>query len=269
MLLIYQFSTLVKHLQINFLTLTHIFAIILGLSFGSFLNVIMYRLPNNEFFSKARSFCLHCRYQIPFYLNIPIISYLYLGGKCANCTKSISLQYPIIEFLSALIWWWASVSYELHQGILFIWICSILLAISVIDQRTFLIPFPLILSALFGLLVYIYFNPSEWRVSFWGAIMGLGYLSLVFLLTSTLFNKQTLGLGDLQLIVITGMWLGPVNVLLSIFLSALLALIIWGIISLSKGLDRNRALPFAPYLSGSAIILYILDIDLLAYLSAI
>ena len=92
---------------------------------------------------------------------------------------------------------------------------------------------------------------------------------MVFLLTSTLFNKQTLGLGDLQLIVITGMWLGPVNVLLSIFLSALLALIIWGIISLSKGLDRNRALPFAPYLSGSAIILYILDIDLLAYLSAI
>ena len=249
--------------------MTHIFAIILGLSCGSFLNVIIYRLPNNTFFSKTRSFCPHCKYQIPFYSNIPIISYFYLGGKCANCAESISIQYPIIEFLSALIWWWASINYGLHQGILFIWICSILLAISVIDQETFIIPFPLILSALLGLLVYIYFNPSDWRVSFWGAIMGVGYLSLVFLLTSALFNKQTLGLGDLQLIAITGMWLGPVNVLLSVFLSALLALIIWGIISLFNGFNRNRAMPFGPYLSGSAIILYILDIDLLAYLSAI
>ena len=248
--------------------MNHVLSIILGLAFGSFLNVIIYRLPNKEFFSTIRSFCPNCRYQIPFYLNIPIISYLFLRGKCANCSKSISLQYPIIEFLSALIWWWASVSYNLHQGILFIWLCSILLAISVIDQKTYLIPFPLIFSALLGLLVYIYFNPNDWRVSFWGAIMGVGYLALVFLLTSALFNKQTLGLGDLQLITITGMWLGPVNVLLSIFLSASLALIIWGMISLFNGFNRNRALPFAPYLCGSAIFLYILNIDLLAYLSA-
>ena len=120
-----------------------------------------------------------------------------------------------------------------------------------------------------GLLVYLYFNPSDWRVSFWGAIMGVGYLSLVFLLTSALFNKQTLGLGDLQLIAITGMWLGPVNVLLSLFLSALLALIIWGVISIFKGFDTNKAMPFGPYLSGSAIILYILNLDFLAYLSNI
>jgi len=241
----------------------------LGLSIGSFLNVIIYRLPRNKFFSKARSFCPHCEYKIPFYSNIPVISYLYLNGKCANCAGSIASQYPIVELLSGLIWGWASVNYGLHQGLLFIWISSILLIISIIDYKTFIIPFPLILSSFLGLLIYIYFNPSEWRVSFWGAIMGVGYLSLIFLLTSALFNKQTLGFGDLQLIAITGMWLGPVNVLLSIFVSALLALIIWGVISLFNGFDKNRPMPFAPYLSSTAIILYILDVDFLAYLSTI
>jgi len=246
-----------------------LFAILFGLIFGSFLNVIIYRLPRKLFFSKLRSFCPYCKYQIPFYSNIPVISYLFQRGRCTNCKEAISIQYPIIELLSALIWGWASINYGLYQGILFIWICSILLAISLIDQETFIIPFPLILSALLGLLVYIYFNPSDWRVSFWGAIMGVGYLSLVFLLTSALFNKQTLGLGDLQLIAITGIWLGPVNVLLSVFVSALLALIIWGIISLVNGFNRNRAMPFGPYLSGSAIILYVLDINILTYISTI
>jgi prepilin signal peptidase PulO-like enzyme (type II secretory pathway) len=249
------------------MSMVQLFAIILGLIFGSFLNVLIYRLPRNIFFSKLRSFCPHCEYKIPSYSNIPVISYLFQRGRCANCENLISLQYPIVELLSALIWWWASINYGLHQGILFIWICSILVAISIIDYKTFIIPFPLIVSALLGLLVYIFLNTGEWRISAWGGIMGVGYLSLVFLLTSALFNKQTLGFGDLQLIAITGMWLGPVNVLLSVFVSAVLALIMWGFISLFKGFDRNRAMPFGPYLSGSAIILYVLDIDLLSYLS--
>tara|TARA_B110000467_G_scaffold3988_1_gene3367 strand:+ start:1001 stop:1549 length:549 start_codon:yes stop_codon:yes gene_type:complete len=180
----------------------------------------------------------------------------------------ISFQYPIVELLSALIWCWASINYSLHQGILFIWITSILLAISIIDYKTFIIPFPLIISGFLGILVYIFLNMDEWQISLWGGVIGVGYLSLVFLLTSALFNKQTLGFGDIQLITITGMWLGPVNVLFSIFLSAVFALIMWGIISLFKGFDRNRAMPFGPYLSGSAIFLYILDIDLLTYLSS-
>jgi len=246
-----------------------LFSIILGLTFGSFLNVVIYRLPQNIFFSRARSFCPNCKYKIPFYSNIPVLSFLFQRGRCTNCLELISIQYPIVELLSALIWWWASINYSLHEGLIFIWITSILLAVSIIDYRTGLIPFPLIVSAFLGLLVSIFLNTNIlWRESFWGAVMGLGYLSLVFLLTAALFNKQTLGFGDLLLITITGMWLGPVNVLLSIFLSAVLALIMWGIISLFKGFDRSRAMPFGPYLSGSAIFLYILDIDLLTYLSS-
>ena len=245
-----------------------LFSIILGLIFGSFLNVVIYRLPQNIFFSRARSFCPNCKYQIPFYSNIPVLSYLFQRGRCTNCIKMISFQYPIVELLSALIWCWASINYSLHQGILFIWITSILLAISIIDYKTFIIPFPLIISGFLGILVYIFLNMDEWQISLWGGVIGVGYLSLVFLLTSALFNKQTLGFGDIQLITITGMWLGPVNVLFSIFLSAVFALIMWGIISLFKGFDRNRAMPFGPYLSGSAIFLYILDIDLLTYLSS-
>ena len=246
----------------------YFFSILLGLVFGSFLNVIIYRLPKRIFFSNTRSFCPKCKYKIPFYSNIPILSFLIQLGKCAKCNQSISIQYPLVEFLSVLIWLWASLNYNLYQGVLFIWISSILMTISIIDNKTFIIPFELILSALIGLLVYLLINPSEWKISFWGLIMGVGYLSLVFLLTSAIFNKQTLGLGDLQLIAITGMWLGPVNILLSILLSAVFALIYWTLTSFYKGFDRNRAIPFGPYLSTSAIFLYILDLDILSYLTS-
>jgi len=247
--------------------MVQIFAILFGLSFGSFLNVIIYRLPRNLFFSSSRSLCPHCNYKIPFYSNIPIISFIFQCGKCANCENLISLQYPIIELMSALIWWWASTQYPPQQALLFIWMSSMLITISFIDYEKFIIPLPLIMSAFMGLLIFIYLNPTEWRYSFWGAIMGVGYLSLVFLLTSALFNKQTLGLGDLQLIAITGMWLGPVDVLVSVFISAFMALLLWCIISLFKGFDRNRALPFGPYLASSAILIYILDLNILTYLS--
>ena len=102
---------------------------------------------------------------------------------------------------------------------------------------------------------------------FWGGIFGVSYLSLVFILTSAIFKKQTMGFGDLQLVLITGMWLGPVNVLLSIFLSSILALIMWISISIIKGIDKNRPLAFGPYLSISAIIIYVINIDFLQFLS--
>jgi prepilin signal peptidase PulO-like enzyme (type II secretory pathway) len=241
--------------------------ILFGLSFGSFLNVIIYRLPEGTFFAQKRSFCPKCKTQIPIYRNIPLLSFLFQKGKCHNCKQSISLQYPLVELLSGLIWLWAFVNYGLAQGILFIWICSVLLAISFIDLKTFIIPLPLVISGILGLIIYIFIHPQDWRVMFWGGVFGVSYLSLVFLLTSAIFKKQTMGFGDLQLVLITGMWLGPVNVLLSIFLSSILALIVWISISMIKGVDRNRPLAFGPYLSVSAIIVYMVNIDVLRFLS--
>ena len=239
-----------------------LFSIIFGLIFGSFLNVIIYRLPRKIFFIKSRSFCPNCKYKIPFYSNIPIISYVFQRGRCVKCSGKISIKYPTIELFSALIWFWAISNYNFSQALLFIWICSILIAIAFIDHETLQIPLPLIISALLGILVYIFFNSNEWKIAFWGATMGIGYLSLVFLLTSIIFKKQTLGFGDIQLIAITGMFLGPINVLFSIFISAFAALLVWVTTSFIIGFDRNRAIPFGPYLSISAIILYAIDINL-------
>ena len=241
--------------------------ILFGLSFGSFLNVIIYRIPKNIFWKNQRSICPKCNSIIPFYRNIPILTFILQKGKCHNCKGSISLQYPLVELLSLVIWLWAFFNYDFNQGIIFIWICSILIAISIIDLKTFIIPLPLIILSILGLLIYIFLNPEDWRVSFWGAIFGVSYLSLVFILTSTIFKKQTMGIGDLQLVLVTGMWLGPINVLFSIFLSSLLALIAWVIISILKGIDRKRPLAFGPYLSISAILIYILNIDILGLLS--
>ncbi len=245
----------------------HLFVILLGLAFGSFLNVIIYRLPEGNFFAQKRSFCPKCNTPIPLYRNIPLITYILQQGKCHQCKQSISLQYPLIEIISALIWLWAFINYDIAQGALFVWICSILLAISLIDFKTYIIPLPLVVMGLLGLLLYIFIFPQDWRVMFWGGVFGVSYLSLVFLLTSAIFKKQTMGLGDLQLVLITGMWLGPVNVLFSIFLSSILALIVWISISILKGVDRNRPLAFGPYLSISAIIVYMANIDILQLLS--
>ena len=87
----------------------HILYLIIGLIIGSFINVLIYRIPNNISIVKPRSFCLHCKNSIPIYRNIPLISYLIQLGKCANCKKSISIMYPVIELTIGLLWLFSSI----------------------------------------------------------------------------------------------------------------------------------------------------------------
>jgi len=248
--------------------MTQLLAVILGMSFGSFINVIIYRLPRGIFLSKKRSFCPHCQVSIPLYRNIPVISFFLQKGLCAECKKPISVQYIIVEVLSGFLWWWAVVNYSVPESILFIWISSNLLAIAFIDLRTFEIPIQMILGSILGLVFYYFLYPEQDIPSLMGLVMGVGYLGSVFLVTSLISRKQTMGYGDLQLIAVTGLWIGPINVLISIFFSALCNLIVYVRLSLIDGFNRNRPLPFAPYLVAFAIILYILNLDLYAFLNS-
>jgi leader peptidase (prepilin peptidase)/N-methyltransferase len=248
--------------------MTQLFAVILGLSFGSFINVIIYRLPREIFLSKKRSFCPHCAVPIPFYRNIPVISFILQKGLCAECKQPISVQYIIVEVLSGFLFWWAVTNYSLPESILFIWISSNLLAIAFIDQKTFIIPYEMVLGSIIGLVIYYFLYPEQDIPSLMGLVMGVGYMGSVFLVTSLISGKQTLGYGDLQLIAVTGLWIGPINVLISIFFSALCTLIVWSRLSITDGFNRNRPLPFAPYLVAFAIILYMLNLDLYAFLNS-
>ena len=246
--------------------LSHLPFICLGLIFGSFLNVLIYRLPLHESFVFSRSICPNCKSLIPIYRNIPIISFLIQLGKCHNCNNKISFQYPFVELLSAFFWYWAGANLLFYEAILFILITNILIVISFIDYKTMEINLHLILLLISILFIYGLFISENVTNMLYGSIVGFGYLGFVFMLTSLIFKKQTMGLGDLQLILILGAWVGPGNILLSIFLASLIGIILWALINIVNKHNKVTRLPFAPFLSFSAIITYMLNIDIFNYI---
>ena len=138
------------------------------------------------------------------------------------------------------------------EAFLFFWMSSILIALSFIDYYHKIIPLGLILITVPGLIIYnIYIG--DFFKPLYGLLFGLVYLGGISFITSIIFKKQTLGLGDLLLIMVLGAWLGLVQIGLTILFGSIFALIGWIIISIRKGINRNHPLPFAPYLSFSGI----------------
>ena len=233
----------------------------LGTIFGSFYNVVIFRLPHNKSIVSPRSYCYSCNRTLPFYLNIPIISFILCRGKCFYCKTNISFQYPIIEILTGLLWYIALTNYTLDKAILFIWMSGILSIIALVDLKFFIIPTTLITYALIGLISYNIYNINNIYNFIYGLLFGLLYLGGVALFSSFLSKKQTLGFGDILLIIILGGWLGLTKIALSIFISSLFALIAWLLISIKSGFIPNRKLPFGFYLSTVSIFIYIIKID--------
>jgi len=238
---------------------------IFGLIFGSFLNVIIYRIPKNISIIKPRSFCPKCKIRIPFYRNIPLLSYIIQKRKCHNCLKSISSTYFIIELVIGILWIFSIYYFNfLNEAIYFSIISTLLIGIAIIDKNEFIIPLELTISLFLIIVIYssVYGNILS---NLTGMIIGLGYLSIIFIITSLITKKQTLGYGDLQLIFILGLWICDIRILLVIFLSALIALSFWILISIKDGFDRNRALPFGTFLSITSIIIYPIEMNFLIF----
>ena len=240
--------------------------ITIGLISGSFLNVLIYRLPLHKPFIFSRSICINCKSTIPIYRNIPIISFILQFGKCNSCDNKISLQYPVVEILTSFLWYWGGTNLIFSDAILFILLTNILIVISFIDYRTMEINLNLIFLSLIILFIYGIIITQNINNMLFGALVGFGYLGLIFLLTSLIFKKETMGLGDLQLIIVLGAWIGPGNILASIFLASLIGIIFWLLINFIYEYDSNMPLPFAPFLSLSAIIIYMMKINIFNYL---
>ena len=233
---------------------------ILGLIYGSFINVIIFRLPNNISIIFPRSFCPKCKTQISFYNNIPLLSYIIQKGKCFNCKHAISIQYPVIELLLGII---SLVSYKLlflPEALFFLLITGLLISIIVIDYRYFIIPLELIISIVIICIPYIIYI-SNWKYHIYGMLIGLGYLSFVFIFTWIITKKQPLGYGDLQLILILGLWLGPLKIISTIFLGSILGIIYWIYLGLKNGYTKDLRLPFGSFLSIASIILYLMPLN--------
>ena len=238
----------------------------IGLILGSFINVVIYRIPKDLSIIKPRSFCPNCKSSIPFYRNIPIITYLFQLGQCHNCKNNISIIYPLVELLVGLIWLFSAIYFQnLNNILIFSIISTVLVAISIIDLKHYIIPIELSIFAL----IVITFNlimTNTFMNHLSGLIIGTGYLSIVFLFTWLLTKKQALGLGDIQLIFVLGYWIGDIRILLVIFISATFALLAWALISIIYGYKKDRKLPFGTYLSIVSIIIYPIEFNILSYL---
>jgi leader peptidase (prepilin peptidase)/N-methyltransferase len=262
---------------------------ILGLLIGSFLNVVIYRVPvmmqrewrqqccefleldetnvkkegtalNHQVFNLAKpeSHCPHCNAPVRAWQNIPILSYLFLRGRCNACKTPISIRYPIIEavtgVLSALVAWHFGATWLTLALLVFTW-C--LICLTMIDFDHQLLPDNITIPLLWmGLLVNTLLPNAT--VSPQDAVMGaaLGYLSLwsVYWLFKLLTGKEGMGYGDFKLLAALGAWMGWQSLLLIIILSSLVGAVIGIIMLVALGRDRNIPIPFGPYLAGAGYI---------------
>lgn len=231
-------------------------SIIFGAMVGSFLNVCIHRLPKEESIVRPGSHCPKCKTPIRFYDNIPLLSYLLLGGKCRHCKAPISIQYPIVEAITALSSFFLFITFGVSLSFFYYFsFVAALIAITVIDLYHQIIPdvisLPGIVIGLLGSLVIP-------QITFWSSLIGVisggGSLFLVATVYQWLFKREGMGGGDVKLLAMIGAFLGWKAVILTIFLSSFIGSIIGITVMLIKGKDFKYAIPFGPFLALGAVI---------------
>lgn len=230
-----------------------IFIFIIGLIFGSFFNVLIYRTPRGISIIKPNSFCPYCQKRIKFYDNIPLISFLLLGGRCRFCKKPISLRYPIVELLSGFIFLFSYEKFDFSpKTILYIFLLSALLIIFFIDWEYQIIPDWLNYS---GILLGFLFNIDKSPFfSLYGIIAGMGSLFLLRAIWLLLRKKEAIGGGDIKMAGFLGSYLGYKNVLFIIFFGALFGLVIFLILVAVRKRRIKDYIPFGSFLAISTVI---------------
>jgi leader peptidase (prepilin peptidase)/N-methyltransferase len=251
---------------------------IIGLMVGSFLNVVIFRLPvmmqrnwRNECYeyleipkngideeqslnlSFPGSRCNHCHTAIKPHHNIPVLSYLFLGGKCAYCKTPISLRYPLVELftgiISAVVAWRFGYSPETIFALVLSWS---LIALSGIDIDHQLLPDSITLPLIWlGLFLSLFGIFTDSHSSIIGAIAGYLILWLVFQLFKITTGKEGMGYGDFKLLAVFGAWLGWQYLPLIILLSSLVGAIIGTAMVVFANHDRQKPIPFGPYLAAA------------------
>ncbi len=232
-----------------------IFILLLGLIIGSFSNVCIYRIPRNESLIRPGSHCPKCNQPIKFYDNIPLVSFIILKGKCRYCKGKISWQYPLVEFLTGIIYLLLFLRYGLQLvTFVYMFFCSALIIITFIDLKENIIPDVLSLPfLLLGFLMSFFLKNLSPINSLLGILAGGGVLLLVAILGSFLFKKEAMGGGDIKLAAMVGAFLGWQLTLLSLFLSFFTGAII-GIVILIKNKGESDPIPFGPFIALGTII---------------
>ena len=226
-----------------------IMVFLFGITVGSFLNVLIYRIPKKEDFVKERSHCMSCGYQLEWYDLIPLFSWLTLRGKCRKCKAKISVQYPLVEALNGALW---LVTYLLFDysitTLLYCLLISSLIALSVIDFRTYEIPVGFNIFILVLGTIRVITDYRSWPEY----IIGLVSVSVPLLLIFYATKGRGIGGGDVKLMGAAGLLLGWKLVILAFFLGCLLGSIIH--VARMKISGESHVLAMGPYLSAGMIL---------------
>jgi leader peptidase (prepilin peptidase) / N-methyltransferase len=254
----------------------------LGLFIGSFLNVVIHRLPkmleaqwatechqlshpDQELPEQPRfnlmvprSRCPHCGHQIRWYENIPVLSYLALGGKCSNCSAKISMRYPAIEALTAALFGYCALRWGWSwQTAAWCAFCAALVALTFIDWDTTLLPDDITLPLVWlGLVV----AALRWNTdvtltnAVWGAVAGYMSLWSVYWLFKLVTGKEGMGYGDFKLFAALGAWFGWQALIPMILLASVIGAIVGIMMKFKNALRDGGYVPFGPFLAGAGLV---------------
>lgn len=247
---------------------------LLGASIGSFINVVVYRLPAGLSILYPPSRCPRCLNRLKAYDNVPVLGWLWLRGRCRYCKNKISSRYPIVEAVTGIIFVIVFVIFQFSPLTIGYWLfCSWLLALSIIDLDTMTLPGELtksglVLGILFQMILGLlgFSSDSGWlglvnqmMLAIAAAVLGLWLFDGIARIGTILFRKEAMGSGDAKLAAMMGAWLGWKYLLLASFIACIAGVAVesFAILLAQKNLKRNKPFPFGPYLAlGSAIALF-------------
>ncbi len=233
-----------------------ILVVLFGLIMGSFLNVVIYRMPRKISIVTPRSYCINCNKKINFYDNIPIFSFLLLRGRCRNCREKISCRYPLVELITALL----LTAFYIKYGLTEEWVLSAVLVIflipmSVIDIEKGIIPNKLIIPCLIiGIILVLLLRFETVLSSLLGAIAGGIFFLILAVLGKFLFKKDSIGAGDGKLFVTVGFYLGLIGFFLAFFFIGILSGVFVIIGLITKKINFGETIPFGPFIALSTLI---------------
>ena len=240
---------------------------ILGTLLGSFANVCIYRLPQRLSIIFPGSHCPFCQEALRPWQNIPLLSYLLLGGQCAKCKMAIALRYPLIELSNGLLYVFLYYQYHLSvQTVVFALLTTALLIVSCIDLAHTIIPDAITLPGIVvGLGTSLWLTPVGLRNALLGVVLGGGLFLLMAILSVVILQREGMGGGDIKLIAMLGAFLGWQAVLVTIFLAAVLGASVGLTLILVRRKGRREPLPFGPFLALGALLAIVWGDTILAW----
>jgi leader peptidase (prepilin peptidase)/N-methyltransferase len=230
-----------------------VFSFCFGLIWGSFFNVCIYRLPLDQSLWRRGSHCTKCDRPIPWRWNIPVLAYVWLRGRCGFCREPISLQYPIIELVSGLLFLILFLRFGASPRFLaYTVFSSSLLVLSVIDLHHRIIPDEISLSGIvLGFLCSFFLGDISWKESLLGIVFGGGIFFSIAYLYERFTGREGLGGGDVKLLAMLGAWLGVESILIIVILSSAVGSLFGILLMIFRRRNLQTAIPFGPFLAAA------------------